>query len=254
MEIFDIHSHLGSVNSRRAPWDFSDITADDLLRRMDKCGVSQTCIFAVPQPSLAVLAECQRHNDTIASAVKKHPDRFIGICVTTPYTGDDMGVGEVTRTVEKYGFKGVKFQSNRMGFDLRTDVLGPIFEKCIDYQIPVWIHTGDSRTSPDRVGYLALAYPKLSVIMVHMGGRSDFYYYAAEVARLTPNIILETSGARAGAIKNAVNTVGAKRLVFGSDSPYGPLEDHIEAVRKANLSAEDEHAIMNLNARTLLRL
>src|SRR5207249_9359273 len=142
----------------------------------------QTCLFAVPQPSLAVLEECQRHNDTVAQAVRKFPSRFFGICVTTPHTGNDMGVGEVTRTVQKYGFKGVKFQSNRMGFDLRIDVLGPIFEKCIEYKIPVLIHTGDSRTSPDRVGYLALAYPRLKVVMLHMGGRSDFYYYAAEVA------------------------------------------------------------------------
>ncbi len=254
MAIFDIHGHIGSVNSLRAPWDFLNITAEDLLKRMDKCGVAQTCLFAVPQPSLAVLSECQRHNDVVAQTVRRYPDRFIGICVTTPHTGDDMGVGEVKRTVEKYGFRGVKFQSNRMGFDLRVDVLGPIFETCIDYNIPVLIHTGDSRTSPDRVGYLALAYPKLTVVMLHAGGRSDFYYYAPEVARLTPNIVLETSGVGSGAIRHAVKMIGAKRLVFGSDSPYGPLEGPIGAVKNAGLTPEEEEAILNLNARALIRL
>lgn len=252
--ISDIHFHLGSVNSLRAPWDFADIQPEDLLKLMDKYSIARSCIFAVPQPSLAVLEECRKHNDAVAAAVRKWPDRFVGICVTTPYTGDDQGVGEVKRTVEKYGFRGVKFQSNRMGFDLRVDVLTPIFEVCIDLGIPVLIHTGDDRTTPDRVGYLALAFPKLTVVMLHMGLRVDHNLNAIEVARLTPNIILETSGVRPFAIRQAVKTLGPERIVFGSDSPYSPLDLAINAIKGAGLSDAEQDTIFNKNFFRILRL
>lgn len=254
MDIIDCHAHLGTVNSMRAPWDLLNISAEDLLRGMDANAVKLSCIFGVPQPSMAVLEECRRHNDVVGDAVRRYPDRFVGVCVTTPHTGNDMGIGEIRRTVERYGFKGVKFQSNRMGFDLRVDVLAPIFETCIELNIPVLIHTGEDRTSPDRVGYLALAYPKLIVVMLHMGLRTDYQLYAIEVARLTPNIILETSFAGAWSIRRAISLLGAERVMFGSDSPYGSLGDQIRALRSMNLKPEEEAMTFVQNARRVFRM
>ena len=68
----------------------------------------------------------------------------------------------------------------------------------------------------------------------------------------------DTAGpSHAGAIVGAVHTVGADRILFGTDLPWGQEGDYLEralaGVEETGLAQEQKELIYSGNAKTLLR-
>ena len=61
-------------------------------------------------------------------------------------------------------------------------------------------------------------FPDVTFIMGHMGF-ADFWYDAVPVASMAGNIMLETSLMDADNIERAIRTIGADRVLFGTDFP-----------------------------------
>ena len=74
--IIDIHSHIGD------PWYAywkKNVQVEDYLASMEKWGIDKRCV-SWWQPHNAP----DEGNRTIASIVKKYPDRFLGFAVINP--------------------------------------------------------------------------------------------------------------------------------------------------------------------------
>ena len=72
----------------------------------------------------------------------------------------------------------------------------PLIEKAQELNIPVMFHSGDGPfATPWQVGLVAMDFPKVTIIMEHMGFDSLCYTDAAiKMARKAENIILGTTG------------------------------------------------------------
>lgn len=91
-------------------------------------------------PADQAIALSSKINDTIAAAVKRHPDRYLGFA-TLPVSEPEAAAKELKRAVEKLGLKGALI----LGTDRNNQFLDapkfmPIFEMAAKLDVPLYIH------------------------------------------------------------------------------------------------------------------
>jgi predicted TIM-barrel fold metal-dependent hydrolase len=94
-------------------------------------------------------------------------------------------------------------------------------------------------------------HPDLPIILGHGMGEDGI-----KLAQKTQNIYIELSGSypEAGAVRRAIDRVGANRIVFGSDQDVIVPAFGLAIYYEANLSPEEDKKIMAENARRILRI
>ena len=173
----------------------------DIARRladMDKAEIDVHVLSASPQTYLygqepALGAACAAlQNDQIASHIKAHPDRFMGIA-TLPMQAPEKAAEELTRAVRRLGLRGAMFGSNVRGKNLDDPSFEPLWAAAAELGAFLFIHpanvAGADRLKSYYLGNLignpldttiAAAslvfggvlerHPKLKVLLVHGGG------------------------------------------------------------------------------------
>src|SRR5690625_986653 len=130
--------------------NFRDITdqtwsAEKRLEDMDKEGIDIQVLSPVPvtfsywsDPDKGLeLAKFQ--NDFIASIVKEHPKRFIGLG-TVPLQDTDLAIKEMDRAVNELGLKGIQIGSNVNGKNLDDESLERFFKAADELHVPLFVH------------------------------------------------------------------------------------------------------------------
>ncbi|MBC8265562.1 MAG: amidohydrolase [Flavobacteriales bacterium] len=80
-------------------------------------------------------------NDHIASLVKKYPKRFIGLG-TVPMQNAKLAIAELERCKE-IGMKGIQIGSHINDWNLDREELFPIFQKCEELEMSIFVHPWD---------------------------------------------------------------------------------------------------------------
>jgi len=128
-----------------------------------------------------------------------------------------------------------------------------VFEIINDKHGIALIHTGRwlEMASYEFAIEIAKLYPKLRVIVAHMGGNElPNAKGAIEMSKNVKNVWLETSNCRIPAvIRWAVRDLGARRVLLGSDLPWGTMAANLATVKESLQNETDIHNIIyeNLN-------
>jgi len=56
------------------------------------------------------------------------------------------------------------------------------------------------------------------------------------------------------AIKYSIKKYGSSRIIFGSDMPFGKVEENLNKILELNISEKDKENILGNNIRNLLRI
>ncbi len=79
----------------------------------------------------------------------------------------------------------------------------------------------------------------------HPLGYTDFWYDAVPAAPQSENIYLETSLIDIMNIQNAIEKVGAERILFGSDCPESDLSLELEKIAMVDMNDEARRRTAN---------
>ncbi|KRM13403.1 amidohydrolase family protein [Paucilactobacillus suebicus] len=117
------------------------------LDYMDKNGIDmQVLSYLDPNANLDMLPEAtsvplfSKVNDSIAAAVKRHPDRFAGFA-TLPTFNPTAAAEELHRAVTELGMKGAMILGTTdNGHFLDEERFFPIFEMAAKLDVPLYIH------------------------------------------------------------------------------------------------------------------
>jgi aminocarboxymuconate-semialdehyde decarboxylase len=194
-------------------------------------------------------------NDALAEAHTAHPDRFVG-CMTLPMQDPAAAVAELQRAARLPGVRAVYLGTNVNGRDLSDPAFAPVFERCEEFELPVFLHPvsvlGGERLRPFYLSNLlgnpfdtAVAaahlvfggvldrYPRLQVCLPHAGGALP--YVAGRLQhgqRVRPEardrarrpftaylrrFTYDTISHSPEALGWLIRTVGADRVMVGSD-------------------------------------
>lgn len=254
--IIDADTHITPYHATMGE---AAISADELLRRMDRAGVDKAVIWLTP-PYLREVAES---NHYVYEAMQAHPDRLLGFGWVDPHLGLDAMHDEIRRCHEVYGFYGVKMNGAQNHFYIDHPQLAlPLVDAIAETGLVLAFHIGTDAyeaTHPNRLATIARRHPERRILMIHMGGVGfhDLSNAAIEVMQAHPNITGVGSALRPINVLKAIQKLGAERVCFGSDTPFNLMHVEVAAYRALMqdvLSPEQQTQVMAGNIARVLRL
>src|ERR1700681_4706471 len=121
-------------------------TVEKRLADMDRMGIDIQAITPSPaqtyysaEPDLGI-ATARIINDNLADICAKYPDRFVGLG-TVPFQAPELAVAELERLHKSLGFRGIEIMTHVAGEDLSAERFRPIFGRCEDLGLVVFIHS-----------------------------------------------------------------------------------------------------------------
>jgi predicted TIM-barrel fold metal-dependent hydrolase len=240
--IVDAHLHVDDIPS--LGWQ---LDPSDCIRSMDEAGIHRGVIMTI------VDAPAVNPNalELIAEACARYPGRLDAFARIHPWYGD-ASVALLERAFA-LGFKGLKLHPvSTIAHPAGEDTLR-LIRIAAEHGAPTLFHCGDEpMATPLAVARAAAACPEATVILGHMGG----YFHVDEaigVAERHDNVVLETSAMPyPDKIRDAVERIGAERVIYASDGPACSPRIEVEKVKLARLGATAERLVFAENALGLL--
>lgn len=237
MSVIDAHAHLGSF-----PIFSEKLDIEGLIRIMDRYDIKRAVVSALP-------------NNLTLEAVRKHPNRIIGLVRVNPLDND--AVEQVDKAIEAWGFSGVKMNPFFNNFLPDSEVINPVMEAARRHRVPVLMHCGHPPWSlPWSFERLADRFPDVTIVMAHMGhGHIVYINGALDVAEDYGNIVVDTAGVTMHSkIREAVERLGDDRVMYGSDMPLGHPAWEIPKVEVSGLGEEQLVKVLHDNALDIYKM
>jgi 5-carboxyvanillate decarboxylase len=277
------------------------------LAEMDEAGVDiQVLSLCVPGCEQFDAADgsamAKSTNNELAEVVKKYPTRYIGLAALAPQ--DPVGAAnELERAVKQLGMKGAKLNSHVEGEYLDDEKFWPIFETAEKLDVPLYLHPtipsphilqgfakygfplagppfgfgADTSLHTMRLIYSGLfdRFPKLKIVLGHMGEGLPFWLYRIDFYWLKPwvdislkpkitqkpsyyvnrNFLFTCSGMQyLPAFICAYMAVGGDMIAFGADHPFETSKDTLDGLGILPICEADKEKFYHGNAEKLLKL
>jgi predicted TIM-barrel fold metal-dependent hydrolase len=240
--IVDAHLHVDDLPA--LGWK---LDAAECVRRMDEAGIERGVVMTIvdaPEVNPRAL-------ELLVDACAQFPGRLEAFARIHPWYGDEA-VALLDRAFS-LGFKGLKLHPVTTIAHPADEATLRLIRVAADHNAPTLFHCGDEPlTTPYAIAPAAAACPEATIILGHMGG----YFHvdeAIEVAERHDNVVLETSAMPYPAkIREAVERIGARRVLYASDGPACSPRIEVEKVRLAALAPADEQLVFADNATRIL--
>ena len=210
--------------------------ADRWIGELDRHGVTRA----------ALMASVPGDEASVAAALRRHPTRLVGMSMVDP-TVPDAGA-RIRQALGPDGIRCLCLFPAMHRYALDHDGVDRAFAAAADAAAVVFVHCGvltvgvrrklglatrvDIRLGdPLAIVPLAARYPEVPVVIPHFG--AGFFRETLMAADLCPNIHLDTSSSNGwlkyvpgltlpGVFRQALETLGPDRLLFGTDSSFFP--------------------------------
>lgn len=239
------------------------IGAADMVAAMDAGGVDQSVVFGFPWSRPETF---RKHNDYILEAVRRFPERLIGLgCFDTFARG---AAAEAERCLDG-GLAGIgELAFYRSGIDADClERLEPIMALCREREAIVLIHTnepvghlypGKTPNTLRQIYDLVRRFPANKIVLAHWGGGLFFFsLLKKEVKESLANVYFDTAASPFlydPAIYALAQTLaGPDKILFGSDFPLIPPSRYFKEIDLAGLTPEKREALLGGNAARLLK-
>ena len=245
--IIDEHVHTFSSDevSRRIKESFNKIysiefenpgtgTVDDVLANMERTGIDYTIMANFAPPRII------NENNLWTIKASSSNKRLIPLVSFHPAMKGD--IRSLLELYMRLGAKGIKLHPMAQGFSPLDGKLAELYKGCNEAAFPVVFHCGrvanarlNEYSDLDIIRPLIEKYPAIPFVLTHMadGNERD----VVETAKSFANVSFDTSIVITGyppimetndaswldddEVAGIINSVGAEKVVFGSDYPWG---------------------------------
>ncbi|AOS61687.1 amidohydrolase family protein [Actinoalloteichus hymeniacidonis] len=281
------------ARNMKASDDDADLSAR--LRMMDAAGVQVQVISAVPQLPMVDDAEAARDaaqlvNDTYATILQRHPNRFVAYgAIALPHI--DESLQQIAYGLDDLGFAGIGItslvQQTISPADARFE---PVFAELNRRGAIVYLHaTGNGARCPminaqglewavgapieDGLALLHLLkadiparYPGIRFHIAHLGGDlpflaqriednyEDWHAFPSSPLAALRRMWFDAANFHGPSLRMTLDTLDPTRIMCGSDYPYfqdAKYTRAIEYIREAGLDDDAVHAVLSGNAQRL---
>jgi predicted TIM-barrel fold metal-dependent hydrolase len=226
----------------------------------------------------ALIASIPGDEDSVAEAVRLHPERFVGFFMLNPLADD--AEERVERALAELRLRCVCLFPAMHRYRLDDEKVAKVFEAASRRGAAVFVHCGvltvgvraklglpsrfDLRLGdPVAVAAVASAFPQVPVIIPHFG--AGMFREALMAADQCPTIHLDTSSSNSwikyhpgltleAVFRQAMAVLGPQRLIFGTDSSFFPrgwqkpvYDAQLAAMTAAGIGPEDQQSILGGN-------
>ena len=227
--MIDSHAHIGKFED----WDFK---IEDLYDQMQKVGIRQTVIANLAGNQFnykhELLNEYSTYeiNKMTMERVQECAHAFKMLIWIRPLMDEQIDwIEQMINTYPK-AIVGLKVHPYCAKLKLTEKEYIPYIEICKKYQIPLSVHTEEDGYSD--VKYIieaARRYPEVNFVAVHMGLKTD-HKEAINGMKEYKNLYGDTTLVGYDSVKEAIETCGEKKIIFGSDAVMMGEESYIKYI------------------------
>jgi predicted TIM-barrel fold metal-dependent hydrolase len=194
-----------------------DSSIEETLEKMDEFNVSVGVIHT--------------NDDRTADALRRYPERFVGIMPINPHLGMDA-VRAIQKAHDGYGLRGISMfpSGQNPPCPINDKHWYPIYSKCVELNIPAFCTTGVPGPRipmmPQYVGHLdevCYDFPDLKLVMRH--GAEPWVDLAVKLLLKWPNLYYSTSAFAPKywpeEIIKFANTRGSDKVIYAGYFPMG---------------------------------
>lgn len=246
-----IYASFGPLGLMEVMRLFKRYEAKNLIDSMDRQGIDHAVVCSL-EPFITT--------KDVLDSIEPYPDR-ISMFASVARRAEDP-VGDLERHIATGRVSGLKIHPIVGGF-----ACGELYDATKDIvaianarDLPVLIHTGHipvdvlkgiAGCSEARyLEPLIAAFPRTRFVLAHIGWEQ--WRQVLGLAQKYGNVSVETSWQPARIIRRAVDTLGAHRVLFGSDFPLFKQGLALQQVRDA-LTPREFVAVASTNAQRLLK-
>jgi predicted TIM-barrel fold metal-dependent hydrolase len=236
----------------------SEIPLSSTIESMDKAGVGLGLIAAWWGPQGALIG-----NDEVASWVRAHPDRLIGVA-SVNLARPMEAVRELRRCVHELGFRALRIVPWLWGLPPDDRRYYPLYAECIELDVPFCLqvgHTGPLMTSETGrpipyLEHVALEFPELQIVAGHIG--APWTQEIISLATKFENLYVDTSAYKATRYPpdfvEFMRGRGARKVMFGTNYPMLTASACLAGLESLALGEEAERAFLSGNALRVFQL
>jgi predicted TIM-barrel fold metal-dependent hydrolase len=226
----------------------------------------------------ALIASIPGDEESVATAVARHPTRFVGFFMLNPAAAD--AAERVSRALGDWKLRTVCLFPAMHQYRLSDERVTAIFEAASSRGAVLFVHCGvltvgvrkklglpspfDLRLGdPLALAAVAARFPRVPVIVPHFG--AGLFREALMAADQCPNIYLDTSSSNSwiryhpgltldGVFRQALEVLGPDRLLFGTDSSFFPrgwqrqiFDEQRQTLDRLGVGAEAQQKIFSGN-------
>jgi 5-carboxyvanillate decarboxylase len=238
-------------------------------------------------------------NDRLAEVIRRHPNRFAGLGTIPPHN-PARALSELERCVKKLKLNGVIINSHTNGEYLADQKYWPLLEAIAGLNVPLYIHPRAPIPAMAEAyrpfhlehaiwGYQAETglhalhlivsgvfdhFPKLKVVLGHMGEAIPFWLYRVDYMhgravihfdrpklKMRPseyfkrNFMITTSGMNWNPVlKFCIDAIGADNIMWAIDYPYQGSKEATDFMNRAPISDADKKKIFHKNAERIFHI
>lgn len=232
--IVDCHVHIGPSLSLGV-----NVSSEDVVQQMGSASISKAVVFPFPSKALSdpavnqwVLSQCLKHK-------LFYPFYYVLDDLAPPPRGSP--------------FLGVKWHWVRGISDLKSN-----YAVLSDPRLEGFAQAMESAGIPaifeEELNFtrrFADLFPRVVLIVPHMGMLGGNPLDFLKAFKEAENVYFDTSLAPPSTIRSFVDKVGPRRVLFGSDTPFGTMKGEVGKIFKLSLTHDELEAVLGGN---ILRL
>jgi predicted TIM-barrel fold metal-dependent hydrolase len=223
--------------------------AAEMVNVMDRVGMQAAIVSA----NAALSSNPQTGNQMVLDAVRLYPRRILGYVTANPHYAEDLEE-TLNYYLDQPGMVAIKLHpESHDDYPLLGPRYEPVWRVATERRVPVLFHTyfgGDSLTD---IACLAETYPLVPLLVGHML-QDKSLDAMAELANSFDNVYVDLSVPEIfGVTEFFVEALSdLRKLLFGSDFPWGNCYFRVAAVVYARVSREAKQRILGQNMAELL--
>jgi uncharacterized protein len=255
LPIIDTHLHLGPLSYLYMP---SNEDEDNVITSLKRFGVKKAiCAHH------GALASLEYGTRLLMDALDRHCGFLYGYLVFNP-NHEELSLELIKKHIGDDRIRGIKIHPSWhlcYPYDPRYEKFWNLCEK---KNIIVLTHSWDpdvpnaaqKYSSPLLFEEVLVRYPGLKLILAHAGGRGKMLYKVLEMMKRLKNLYVDFAGDTfvPGLIEDYIGSVGSRRLLFGTDTPWADIRFHLANILASRISIKDKENILSNNATDLFNL
>lgn len=232
--IIDAHLHLGSIPDKNKKWG----SFNEYLKIAKFSNVSKYCVVPIGLPENFTNNITPNNN----SVLKIKDKNLIPIYW--------FNVFNLPKQIDSR-YKAIKFHPDIGKVNIDDERVVNFVNRI---KLPVFVHTNESKeySNLGKISNLARKV-NVPVIAVHSGSVTSTFF-RLDNYNFPKNVYFETSGIQYAIIlKKIYKKFGAKRIIFGSDYPFGDPRVSLAMIESLNASKKEINLMTHKNIEEILK-
>ncbi|HDZ42256.1 MAG TPA: amidohydrolase [Bacteroidetes bacterium] len=257
--LIDSHTHIGTILYPVGKNRVSDLPGEDLLAALQKYSIDFALVSSIESAefdSEGQLAPPEKQIPQLESF--RRLVQFVqtdgGISLKAllwikPYTEKVTPELEQFITENREYIAGLKMHPSLSNIKFIDDRFCTCLEMASKFKLPVQVHTeNDGLADPVYIAEMAVRFPGISFIMVHMGLNTD-NDEAINIIKDTDNIYGDTCEVKSEKVIEAIIKCGSEKILFGTDAVVNGIDTYakymplVDLIRNTFSKEEAENVV-----------